>query len=196
MRYTAILLAVLASAGARGEDVSPLQELTITATRVPEPRIEVPASLDVISARELELTGATQYSEAVNRVPGVYVQRGSGEESLVAIRSPVLTGAGACGAFLVAEDGLAIRPVGFCNVNDMFEVNTGQAAGIEVYRGPGPAIYGASAVHGIINVRTPWVADLPGLGIGLEGGPTTTVARTGSTCGSCSAPSGPSGSRR
>lgn len=171
MRYTVILLAILASAGARGEDVSPLQELTITATRVPEPRIEVPASLDVISARELELTGATQYSEAVNRVPGVYVQRGSGEESLVAIRSPVLTGAGACGAFLVAEDGLAIRPVGFCNVNDMFEVNTGQAASIEVYRGPGPAIYGASAVHGIINVRTPWVADLPGLGVGLEGGP-------------------------
>lgn len=162
MIMTALLVAVLES---------PLQELTVTATRLPEPRIEVPASLGVVDARELALVGATHYSEAVNRVPGVYVQRGSGEESLMAIRSPVLTGAGACGAFLVAEDGLAIRPVGACNVNDLFEVNTEQAGSIEVFRGPGPAIYGASAVHGIVNVRTPRVAELPRLGIGLEGGP-------------------------
>ena len=48
----------------------------------------------------------------LNRSAGVYIQRGSGAESLGAIRSPVLTGAGACGAFLVAEDSLPIRPVG------------------------------------------------------------------------------------
>ena len=135
------------------------------------PLIDIPASLGVVDASALALTGATHYAESVNRVAGVYVQRGSGEESLVAIRSPVLTGAGACGAFLAAEDGLAIRPVGFCNANDLFEVNTEQARGIELYRGPGPAIYGASAVHGILNVRTPAVAQLPRIGIGLEGGP-------------------------
>lgn len=164
------IVAVLASASAYGDDAGRLQELVVTASRVPEPLFEVPASLGVVDARALALTGATHYSEAVNRVPGVYVQRGSGEESLVAIRSPVLTGAGACGAFLAAEDGLAIRPVGFCNVNDLFEVNTEQAGSIEVWRGPGPAIYGASAVHGIVNVRTPAVADLPAFGAGLEGG--------------------------
>ena len=37
------------------------------------------------------------------------------------------TGAGACGAFLVAEDSLPIRPVGFCNLNEMFELNYEQA---------------------------------------------------------------------
>ena len=46
------------------------------------------------------------------------IQRGSGQESLTALRSPVLTGAGACGAVLVLEDGIPIRPVGTCNVND------------------------------------------------------------------------------
>src|SRR5690606_1581380 len=98
-------------------------------------------------------------------------QRGGGQESLVSVRSPVLTGAGACGAFLAAEDGLAIRPVGFCNVNDLFEVNTEQAGGIEVLRGPGSAIHGASAVHGILNILTPSVAELPRLGLAREGGP-------------------------
>ncbi|MGE0583263.1 MAG: TonB-dependent receptor [Steroidobacteraceae bacterium] len=171
MRALSIVLAALASAAASGAETSRLQELTITASRVPEPRLEVPASLGIVDAADLAMVGATQYSEAVNRVPGVYVQRGSGEESLVAIRSPVLTGAGACGAYLVAVDGIAIRPVGFCNVNDLFEVNTEQAAAIEVFRGPGPAFYGASAVHGIVNVRTPPVADLPRFGAGLEHGP-------------------------
>jgi len=166
-----LLVALLAATCARAGDGDRLQELTVTATRAPAARLEVPASLDLITAGELALTGATHYSEAVNRVPGVYVQRGSGEESLIAIRSPVLTGAGACGAFLVAEDGIAIRPVGFCNVNDLFEVNTEQAGGIEILRGPGPALYGASAVHGIVNVRTPRVADLPRPGIALAGGP-------------------------
>ena len=64
----------------------------------------------------------------------------------------MLAGAGACGAFLVAEDSLPIRPVGFCNLNEMFELNYEQAGQIEVLRGPGSAMFGASAVHGVVNV--------------------------------------------
>ena len=93
----------------------------------------------------------------LNRIAGVYVQRGSGAESLTAIRSPVLAGAGACGSFLVAEDSLPIRPVGFCNLNEMFELNYEQAGQIEVLRGPGSAMFGASAVHGVVNLLTPSV---------------------------------------
>ncbi|HNR22559.1 MAG TPA: TonB-dependent receptor [Steroidobacteraceae bacterium] len=160
---------LLATAGAHAADAT-LQEFVVTTTRLPAPRIDVPASVGLVDAGDITRVGATHYSEAVNRIPGVYVQRGGGQESLVSVRSPVLTGAGACGAFLAAEDGLAIRPVGFCNVNDLFEVNTEQAGGIEVLRGPGSAIHGASAVHGIINILTPSVAELPRLGLALEGG--------------------------
>ena len=98
------------------------------------------------------------------------MQRGSGAESLAAIRSPVLAGAGACGAFLIAEDSLPIRPVGFCNLNEMFELNYEQAGAIEVLRGPGSAMYGASAVHGIVNLLTPRVVDLADFSAGVEGG--------------------------
>ena len=164
----------LAAAGATvayGADREPLQEMVVTTSRIATPQIDVPASVTRIDTQTLTLLGATHYSEAANRVAGVYVQRGSGQESLVAIRSPVLTGAGACGAFLAAEDGFAIRPIGSCNVNDLFEVNTEQAAAIEVLRGPGPALYGASAVHGIVNVLTPAARSLPRFGAALEGGP-------------------------
>src|SRR4029078_1898953 len=82
----------------------------------------------------------------------------------------LLRGAGSCGAFLVTEDSLPIRPVGFCNVNEMFELNYEQAGAIEVLRGPGSAMFGARRVHGIVNALTPRVADLPQFSGGLETG--------------------------
>ena len=116
-------------------------------------------------------SAATHASELLNRVPGAMVQRGSGEESLTAIRSPVLTGAGSCGAFLFLENGVPIRPVGFCNVNEMLEINTEQADAIEVIRGTGTALYGSNAVHGIVNVLQDAPAELPKASVGLEAGP-------------------------
>lgn len=103
------------------------------------------------------------HAEAFVRVPGAYVQRGSGQESLVALRSPVLSGAGACGAFLFLEDGMPLRPTGFCNINELFEANTSQAAALEVWRGPGTSVHGANAVHGVINVISATPEELAGL---------------------------------
>ena len=108
------------------------------------------------------------------------VQRGSGQESLTAIRSPVLTGAGSCGAFLFLENGIPIRPVGFCNVNELFEVNTEQADAIEVLRGTGTALYGSNAVHGMVNVLQDAPARLPTGGWGSAPARTTTCAQASS----------------
>lgn len=171
-RQVAWLLAFSAShAQALAAREPALEQLVVTATRLPEPRLDIAASLTQIDASTIDLVGATHQAEIMNRIAGVYIQRGSGQESLTAIRSPVLTGPGSCGAFLALEDGLSIRPVGFCNVNDLFEINTEQAQSLEIIRGPGPALYGASAVHGILNFRTPDVAQLSALRLGLEGGP-------------------------
>jgi outer membrane receptor protein involved in Fe transport len=145
-------------------------EIVVTATREPRDSLTTPASVSRIGGEDLERLSAKHQADALNHSAGVYIQRGSGAESLGAIRSPVLTGAGACGAFLIAEDNLPIRPVGFCNLNEMFELNFEQAGSIEVLRGPGSALYGASAVHGIVNVLTPRVADLPDFSAGVEGG--------------------------
>jgi len=146
------------------------ETVVVTATREPRDALSAPASVSRIDGEQLAELSAKHQSEALNEIAGVYIQRGSGAESLGGIRSPVLTGAGGCGAFLIAEDSLPIRPVGFCNLNEMFELNYEQAGAIEVLRGPGSAMYGASAVHGIVNVLTPEVADLANYSAGLEGG--------------------------
>ncbi|HET7809172.1 MAG TPA: TonB-dependent receptor [Steroidobacteraceae bacterium] len=150
---------------------TPQEEVVVvTASRMPRDVMTEPASVSRIGADEIATLSPKHQADALNRGAGVYIQRGSGAESLTAIRSPVLAGAGACGAFLVAEDNLPIRPVGFCNLNEMFELNYEQAGALEVLRGPGSAMYGASAVHGIVNLLTPRVTELPEYSAGLEGG--------------------------
>jgi len=158
-------LGVLLAATVSSVSTTPLHEVVVTARRREQRLIDVAASISRVTPG---ITGALDLAhpaESLNRLPGVVLQRGSGQESLLAIRSPVLTGSGACGAFLMLEDGFALRPTGFCNINQLFEVNTTQAAAIEVLRGPGSAVHAANAVHGVINILTPQVRDLAGLRI-------------------------------
>jgi outer membrane receptor protein involved in Fe transport len=152
-----------------------LEEIVVTATRQPSSALETPLSLGSVNRDALRLLGSTHHSEALNRLPGVMIQRGSGQESLTAIRSPVLTGAGSCGAFLFLENSVPIRPTGFCNVNELFEVNTEQAQSLEVLRGPGTALYGSSAMHGIVNVLQSTPEQLPAGAVALDLGPSDYV---------------------
>lgn len=110
----------------------------------------------------------THPAEVFARLPGSWITRGSGQEHLSAIRSPLLAGAGGCGALLILEDGIPIRPPGFCNVNNLFEVNLNQAATVSVLRGPGGLGHASGGLHGVIDVRTrsPW--DDSGHRIGVE----------------------------
>jgi len=148
---TLILTAAVLAPRADGTE---LETVVVTATRGAGEAGTLPASLSTVAAPELELIGAVHISEALSRVPGTWISRGNGQENLTAIRSPVFTGAGSCGAFYLGEDGVPIRPSGFCNVNALAEVNGEQAERIEVLRGPGTAVHGANAQHGVINVIT------------------------------------------
>lgn len=160
------------TAAATARAASPaLEEIVVTAQRQPVATLATPLSIGRVDRDAIDLLGATHSSEVLNRVPGVMVQRGSGQESLTAIRSPVLTGAGSCGAFLFLENGVPIRPVGFCNVNEMLEINTEQADAIEILRGTGTALYGSNSVHGTINVLQDAPPELPRWQLGLGFGP-------------------------
>jgi outer membrane receptor protein involved in Fe transport len=143
---------VLAACSASGTELEPV---TVTATRSAAPIVATPGNVALIDAAAVETVAPRHASELFWRAPGTWVTLNSGQESLVAIRSPVLTGAGACGAFLVLEDGLPSRPAGFCNVNQLFELNFEQAEAVEVVRGPGSALFGSNALHGIINILMP-----------------------------------------
>ncbi len=152
--------ATLAGSLASVDAAEVLDEVIVTATRQGESLRTYAGSASTIDTDAVALVGPTHHSEILNRVPGAMIQRNSGQESLTAIRSPVLSGPGSCGAFLFLENSVPIRPVGFCNVNEMFELNFEQASTIEVLRGPVGVVYGSGAMHGAINVFQPSPADI------------------------------------
>ena len=163
-----LVISLLIATNIWAEDVSvEMEEIVVSASSSIHQRLGQAGSASIISGEEIEEIAATHINEALARVPGVWVSRGSGQEHLTAIRSAVYTGSGACGEFSYLEDGIPIRPAGFCNVNNLFELNTEQAAAIEIWRGPASAVLGGNALHGAINVVTPLST---GLSVSVEGG--------------------------
>jgi iron complex outermembrane receptor protein len=132
-----------------------LSEIVVTGQRREQPALTHSGNIERLDGEFVDGVRHQHIHQLLTRVAGVWVSRGSGQEHLTAIRSPVLTGAGSCGGFLFLENGIPIRPAGFCNVNQMFEIDTEQAQSIEVIRGPGNALYGSNALHGIVNVLMP-----------------------------------------
>lgn len=108
-------------------------------------------SVSIIDADTIAAVSADHPAEVLNRLPGVNIHTNSGQEHLIAIRSPVLTGGAGQGSFLILENGVPTRSSAFGNVNSLLEPHHETARAIEVVRGPGSAKYGSNAVHGLIN---------------------------------------------
>ncbi|MDG1819791.1 MAG: TonB-dependent receptor [Porticoccaceae bacterium] len=136
---------------------SAIETIVVTGRRDSQPIENLIGAIGQINNQDMQLIGHQHISQTAARLPGVWLSRGNGQELLAAVRSPVFTGAGSCGEIQTSEDGLPIRPTGMCNVNQLFEVNSEQAAGLEVWRGPGTVFYGSNALHGVINTLSPQI---------------------------------------
>ncbi len=131
-----------------------------------------PGSVSVLDVDAIADLSSDHPAEVLNTLPGVNIQMNSGQEHLIAVRSPVLTGGAGQGSFLILENGVPVRSPAFGNVNSLLEPHHEVAGSIEVVRGPGSAKYGSNAVHGLINVI------LPSVRVGQDA-----VTVTGSTLG-------------
>ena len=140
-----------------GED-GEIETVIVTVSRRPDSAAALPTAWSAVDQSALQRIAPQHSNQVFNRVAGSWVSRGNGQESLISLRSPVLTGAGSCGAFMTAQDGISLRSPGFCNVNQLFDANLLQAGKVEVLKGPATVVFGSNALHGIINVLTPTVA--------------------------------------
>lgn len=147
------------------------EHVLVTATRIQVDASDLALNWSAVSEDELDLTGLIHINEIMQRVPGAWISRGNGQESLTALRSPVLTGSGSCGAFFMAADGISLRAPGFCNVNQLFDANSEQAARIEVIKGPATSLYGSNAMHGVINVLSKAPTETSSNSLAVEAGP-------------------------
>jgi iron complex outermembrane receptor protein len=159
------LLALAASGAAAQEDA-----VTVTATRVARPSLEVPASIDRVESEDIRsMRPQVNLSESLGRVPGITVQnrnnyaqdlqvqsRGFGARSTFGIR----------GLRLIADGIPASQPDGQGQVSHF---DLGSAERIEVLRGPFAPMYG-NAAGGVINIITQSGAQDPGVGADFSAG--------------------------
>jgi iron complex outermembrane receptor protein len=159
------LLAISFASFAQQQD-----DVVVTATRVDQPSLEIPASIDRVYAEELR-AGRPQVnlSESMGRVPGLVVSNRQNYAQDLQISS---RGFGARATFGVRgirliSDGIpASMPDGQGQASTF---DLGSAERVEVLRGPFSSLYG-NAAGGVINVITEDAPLAPTLDLGLYAG--------------------------
>jgi len=150
-----LITAALLSSVASAQELNEIERVETTSSRIKGQMNASGYAVSSVTQEALSMLSFQHIQESLNYIAGAGVQRGNGQEYLPALRSPVLTGAGACGGILAAEDGIPLRAAGFCNINELFEAHGEVAQRIDVIKGPASALYGSNAIHGVINVITP-----------------------------------------
>ncbi len=132
-----------------------LQQTTVTAGKFEKPLGEVTVSLDVLKPRLLQNTNATSVDNVLVKVPGVSIVDG---QASIRGGAGFSYGAGTRVLILVDDIPALQADAGFPNWGDFPVENIAQ---IEVLKGAASALYGSSAMNGIINIRTGFAKDQP-----------------------------------
>ncbi|MBU6340906.1 MAG: TonB-dependent receptor [Bacteroidetes bacterium] len=132
-----------------------LQQVTVTSGKFEKPLGQVTVSLDVLKPRLIENTNSTSVDKVLTKVPGVSILDGQ-----ASIRSGAGFSYGAGTRVLLLVDDIPALQVdaGYPNWDDYPIENIAQ---IEVLKGAASALYGSSAMNGIINIRTGFAKDKP-----------------------------------
>lgn len=129
------------------ESTTILATAVITASMVEQDLTESTVSIEVLKPAFLENINSTSLTQGLNLVPGVEIVDGQPN-----IRGGSGYAYGAGSRVLLLIDNIpALQPdAGFPNWNDIAMENIAQ---VEIVKGAASALYGSSALNGIINVR-------------------------------------------
>jgi len=137
------------------EAVTILQTATVTSGKYEKPLGEVTVSLEVIKPGLIESVNTVSVDQVLEKVPGVNIIDG---QANIRGGSGFSYGAGSRVLLLVDDIPMLQADAGFPNWNDLPVENIEQ---IEVVKGAASALYGSSALNGIINIRTSFAKSQP-----------------------------------
>ena len=141
----------LLSTAVRAQDVADttrLEDIVVTATRIPISANAVTSSVTVLQGEELRARGVTYVLDALRAVPGLSVVQGG---TFGALTSVFIRG-GESDYVQVLIDGVPLnQPGGFYNFANLSMANVDR---IEVLRGPASVLYGSDAAAGVVQIFT------------------------------------------
>jgi len=181
--FPVALLALLPSGGALAQEAfapppgaaSPsfpapagsIDEVVVTATRIPTPLRQTGGTAIVITRRQIEESGADSVSQLLREVPGVDVVQSGPSGGLTSV---FLRGAKSEHTLVLIDGVEAHDP---SSPGDAFDFSTLDLTGverIEVLEGPQGVLYGSAAIGGVVSVTTRRGAGAPGGSVWLETG--------------------------
>ena len=157
----AFVLLIIGSDGfalAAPQDGSPekaivMEEVVVTATRDTEEIRKVPANVSVITARQIEQSGATTVVEVLDKLESIQFRDYSGNSSQAVIDIRGFGGDNPYGKTLVMLDGRKMNRPDMSSIN-WLQIPLDNIERIEVVRGASSVLYGDSAIGGVINIIT------------------------------------------
>jgi outer membrane receptor protein involved in Fe transport len=128
------------------------ETVVVSASRTEEKLTNAPATMTVITERDIENVPTRNFAELLRAVPGMNITQVSARD--INVTSRAATGTLATGQ-LALLDGRSLYQDFFGFVMwDFLPVDLTEIKQVEVLRGPASAVWGANAVNGVINVIT------------------------------------------
>lgn len=126
-----------------------LDDVVVTAARVPQPRESVIADVTVIDSEEIQRAGQTTLVELLQLQPGVEISSNGGAGKL----STIFMRGTNSGHVVILVDGMRIGSA-TAGLTALENLPLGLVDRIEVLRGPASSLYGQDAIGGVIQIFT------------------------------------------
>jgi iron complex outermembrane receptor protein len=149
LRYTVIIALFTTSQLVYAEEVTTLDDYTITARPIGLQSIEhIAQPITVLRDEDLTKRQSTTIGETLSNIPGVTTNRFSPLAS-----RPIIRGLGGSRVQLL-ENGISSMDVSTVSVDHAVTIDPIHAQQIEIFRGPSTLLYGSEASGGLVNVVT------------------------------------------
>lgn len=145
-------------------DTVEVEELVVTAHRVPVPRDALTGSVTVLDREEIRASGADHVQELLRTVPGASLARSGswGDPTSLFLRG------GESDFVKVLVDGVPVNRTG--GAFDFSTLTLDNVERIEIVRGPSSVVHGSDAVAGVVQVFTRTGTGRPTLSTGADAG--------------------------
>ena len=160
---------------AQAQEAVKLEKTVVTATRTETPVENLPISVSIITRDDIEKIHAKTVDDVLNKVAGVLIKRNKGLSNTGSHTTISMRGTASSSRVLVLKDGIPqdgiplnstyIGSVNFWGVMSVEDIEK-----IEIARGASSALYGSSAMGGVINIITRPAREKTSGSVSFEGG--------------------------
>ncbi len=150
--------ALVSTVWGQERDIGPspveMEKTVVTATRTETPVENLPVSVSVITKQDIEKMPAKTVDEVLDKAAGMQIRRNKGLCNTGGHTTVYMRGTGESSRVLVLKDGVPLNMAYTGSVDVWNTISLENIEKIEIVRGASSALYGSSAMGGVINIIT------------------------------------------